>query len=77
MIPCEHIVKDEYIEFSGDSKKLKECSDREQTKIFVPNGLKNYKAKYQRITYKKEIIQWLQLSKKEVENIIKNNEMIN
>ena len=76
VLPDEHTVENDYIEFSGDLKKLEECSNREQTKLFVPNGLNNYKVKYQRITYKKEILEWLKSSKKEVENITNLNEAI-
>lgn len=72
----EHIVSNGYITFSGSKEKLNNCSNRENTKKLVPNGLKNYQTKYKKITYKKEILEWLFSSQKEIENITNLNEAI-
>ncbi len=73
------IDKDGYIDFDGKedtAKELSKCSNKMNTKILVPNGLKNYKAKYQKITYKKNIASWLRDCQAEVRNITNLNEVI-
>jgi len=75
-ISYEHNFKNDYIFFSGDEKKLEECSSKSNTKKLVKDGLKNYQVKYKKITYKKEIKEWLVKSKDEVQNITNLNEAI-
>ena len=77
-IPSEHILDNKsYISFNHElSSKLSECSKKENTKKYVPNGLKNYKVIYKKISYKKDILEWLYKSKFEVQNITNLNEAI-
>jgi len=75
VVPDEHEVDDGYISFCGGDTKLKECSQKDHTKALVPGDLQNYKASYQRNTYK-NILQWLKDSKKQVSNITNLNEAI-
>jgi len=72
----EHEVKDGYIFFSGKNEKLLECSNRDMTKRLVPNGLKNYRVKYKKISYKSEIKKWLNNSLQEVRNIVNLSEVL-
>jgi len=73
--PNEHnITTDNYIEFTGSAERLKYCSKKVNTKLLVPNGLKNYKAKFQKISYEKEIINWLYQCYKEIKNIVNLSE---
>ena len=74
--PDEHVIRNKYITFSGGEEKLSECSEKEHTKEYVPESLKNYKVKYQRIAYKKEILNWLKKSQEEVSNITNLNSAI-
>lgn len=70
---------DGYIFFSGDEDaddELSKCSKRKNTKEYVPEGLKKYKAKYKKITYKDHILPWLLKSQNEVRNITNLNESI-
>ncbi|NOR56616.1 MAG: hypothetical protein GQ531_10490 [Sulfurovum sp.] len=70
---------DGYIYFDGEENaddELSKCSKRNNTEILVPDGLKKYKAKYKKITYRKHIIRWLQNSQNEVRNITNLNEVI-
>ncbi len=69
-----------YIYFDGGKNRdandaLLKCSKRKNTKSYVPEGLKKYKAKYQKITYK-DILLWLEKSQNEVKNITNLNEVI-
>jgi len=74
--PTEHKVENEYIMFSGTQEKLDKCSNKENTKKLVSNGLKNYQTKYKRITYKKEIMSWLKDIHSEIRNILNLSEAI-
>jgi len=78
-MPSEHKVDEEgYIYFSGTmntQEELKKCSKRSSTKSYVPNGLKNYKAKYKKVSYKK-VLKWLETSQFEVKNITNLNESL-
>jgi len=74
--PEEHKVEDGYIMFSGTSKKLAECSSKENTKKLLVKDLKNYQTKYKKITYQKEIIDWLNNSHAEVHDILNLSEVI-
>ncbi|MCK4442309.1 MAG: PD-(D/E)XK nuclease family protein, partial [Sulfurovaceae bacterium] len=66
-VPQGHAIdKDGYIYFK-DEEKLRKCD-----KI-----LKLYRAKYKKISYQNEIINWLERSKLEIKNIINLNESIN
>jgi hypothetical protein len=76
-VPAEHIVIDDnYIKFNGSAKRLSYCSNKTNTKLLVPNGLKIYKAKFKKIDYKKDIDNWLLLCLKEVKNIVNLSEAI-
>ncbi len=76
--PDEHEVdEDGYIYFSGTKEKLIYCSKRDRTKKYLKNGLKNYKAKYEKLSYKKHIMQWLELSKLSVNHIANLSYSIN
>ncbi len=72
----EHEVKDGYIFFSGKDEQLLDCSSRDMTKRLVPNGLKNYRVKYKKISYKNEIKKWLNSSLQEVRNIVNLSEIL-
>jgi len=74
--PDEHKVENDYIMFSGTQEKLKECANKKNTKKLVPDGLKNYQTRYQRITYKNEIMSWLRNIHSEIRNILNLNEAI-
>ncbi|CAA6827003.1 MAG: Unknown protein [uncultured Sulfurovum sp.] len=65
-VPQGHVLdKDGYIYFK-DEEKLRKCD----------KSLKSYRAKYQKISYQNEIINWLEHSKLEVKNITNLNESI-
>ena len=65
-IPQGHTLdKDTYIYFE-DEEKLRKCG----------KSLKAYRAKYHKISYQNEIINWLEQSKLEVKNITNLNESI-
>ena len=74
-VPDEHKVVNGYISFCGTDEKLAICSDKDHIRKSVSHGLINYKAKYQRNTYK-DIFQWLISAKKQVSNITNLNEAI-
>ena len=75
--PSEHILTtDNFIEFDGSKERLKYCSDKVNTKALVPNGLKNYKAKFKKINYKNDIIDWLDKCHKEIKNIVNLSEAV-
>jgi len=65
--PKEHKVENGYI--SGIPEKLDECSNKEKK-------LENYQTKYKKITYKEEIISWLDSIYSEVYNILNLSEAI-
>jgi len=67
---------DGYIYFSGEDKKLDRCSEKSRTDGLVKDGLKKYKAKYKKITYKNDICTWLVKSQKAVENITNLHEAL-
>lgn len=75
-VSYEHKVENNYISFSGSDDKLKECSERSNTKNLIQKGLKNYRVKYKKINYKDDILNWLNMCIKEVENITNLNEAI-
>lgn len=74
----DHVLYDEgYITFDTHLiDKLDECSKKSNTKLLVPNGLKNYQAKYKKMNYENDIFNWLNMCIKEVENITNLNEAI-
>jgi len=74
--PDDHEINNGYITFSAGEEQLKECSKKEHTKDYTNDALKNYKAKYQRVGYKKEILNWLKNSQKEISNITNLNSAI-
>lgn len=74
--PDEHTIENKYITFSGGEEKLKECSEKEHIKEYVKKELKNYKVRYQRIGYRKEILNWLKKSQEEISNITNLNSAI-
>ena len=68
--PEEHMVdENSYIYFCGTEERLSYCSNRHRTKKYLKNGLKNYKAKYKKLSYEHHIIQWLNESKTAVSYI--------
>jgi len=74
-ISDEHeIDSDGYISFSGNEQKLEDCSKRDNTLKLVPNGLKNYKVLFKKISYQKEILNWIIKCNNEVKNITNLNE---
>lgn len=76
-VSYEHTVNDGYISFKKDAEdKLKECSKRANTKSLVPNGLKNYQTRYKKINYQNDILNWLNKSIQEIENITNLNEAV-
>jgi len=77
-IPSEHLLDEKgYILFDDTlSEKLLFCSKKDNTKKYVPNGLNNYKVLYKKMSYKKDILEWLYKSKFEVQNITNLNEAI-
>lgn len=76
-LPEEHTKdKDDFIYFSGTEQKLKTCSEKDNTKKLVPSGLKNYKVHYNKISYQKEILEWLKICKHEIQNITNLNESV-
>jgi len=75
-VPHEHIIEEERILFSGGKEKLEECSKRDNTKVLVPDGLKNYKVLFKKIGYKIEILNWLKKCQYEIQNITNLNEVI-
>jgi len=62
-IPNQHYIEDNYISF-----------DEKYKNVNCFKNLKNYKVKYQHISYSKEILNWLYSSQEEVKNIINLNE---
>jgi len=69
-VPSEHeVVKKTYVTFSGTKEKLNICSQRDNTKTLVPNGLKNYVVWYKKINYKEDILSWLEASQQAVQDI--------
>lgn len=75
-VSSEHKINNGYIEYKDGSEALRKCSERVNTKALVPDGLKNYRAKYKKIGYKIEILSWLKESRKEIKNITNLNESI-
>ena len=75
-VSSEHLIENNYISFAGSDDKLKECSKRDNTKILVPDGLKNYSVLFKKIGYKKEILSWLNECLNEIQNITNLNEAI-
>lgn len=81
MVPLGHRKDDkEYIYFVGEKDmddELLRCSKRSNTKLYVPDGLKKYKAKYKNINYKEHILKsWLEPVQKQVKNITNLNESL-
>jgi len=77
-IPREHLLDEKgHISFDDTlSEKLLICSKKDNTKKYVSNGLNNYKVLYKKMSYKKDILEWLYKSKFEVQNITNLNEAI-
>lgn len=75
-VPDEHGRDGEYIYYTGSDDQLKKCSKRNNTELLVPNGLKKYKAKYQKVGYINVILPWLIQCRKEIRNITNLNESI-
>lgn len=75
-LPDEHIVEEDYISFNSDKKSnLAQCSEKMKSAGTIDFDLKNYKVKYKKINYK-DIVNWLQKCKHEVQNITNLNEAI-
>ena len=75
--PGQHALDDKgYIYFNGGDDQLEECSKFPATKELVPEGLKVFRAKYKKISYKNEILKWLEKSRYEVQNITNLNEAL-
>ena len=76
---AHEIDNDGYIYFHGEENadaELSKCSKRNNTELLVPDGLKKYKARHKKITYRDHIIPWLQASQYEIRNITNLNEAI-
>lgn len=76
VVPAEHGTDGEYIYFTNSDDKLEKCSKRNNTELLVPNGLKRYEAKYQKVGYIDVILPWLTECRKKISNIANLNESI-
>lgn len=75
-ISAEHKISDGYIEYKDGSQSLKKCSDKMRSSKIIDFDLKNYRAKYKKISYKKEILLWLTKSHNEIRNITNLSESV-
>jgi len=75
-VSIDHKITDGYIEYKNTSESLKKYSENMKIKKTIDFDLKNYKAKYKKIGYKK-ILKWLKESHDEIRNITNLSESIN
>jgi hypothetical protein len=74
--PADHCVSDGMVWFCGSDEALKRCSERARTQHRISGELQRYKALYKAISYRLEILQWLQMCREEVGQILNLGEAL-
>jgi len=74
--PLDHCVSDGLVWFCGSDEALKRCSERARTQHRISGELQRYKAFYKAISYRVEILQWLQMCREEVGQILNLGEAL-